>query len=281
MGCRAMPELPEVEIARRSLVRWLDGRRVVRAIPDETARTFRGADPSMFTKLTGALEGTERRGKYLLAAFSDGYGALWHLGMTGKLVRRPQGHEERWSRARLELDDGCAVHFRDPRLFGRIEPVKGGLEVLRALPPFVELGVDPLVDGLTAASLEEAVGRSKQDLKVALMDQGRIAGLGNIHAAEALFRAGVHPERKAQSLGKAEWTKLARAIRDSIAFALADAEGQDEIEYVEEPGAQNPFHIYGRAGEPCRRCKTKVRSLIQGGRTTHYCPTCQPKRPKR
>ncbi len=275
-----MPELPEVEIARRSLVRWLGGTRVVRAVADPEARTFRGADPRLFAKLKGELVGTERRGKYLLVAFSGGYGALLHLGMTGKFVRRPKGHEERWSRARFELDDGNVIHFRDPRLFGRIHPAKGSLEELRALPPFGDLGVDPLIDGLDARSLEEAVGRSKQDLKVALMDQARVAGLGNIHAAEALFRAGLHPARKPQTLSAPEWRKLAKGIGDSIAFALADAEGADEIEYVEEPGAENPFHIYGRAGEPCGRCKTKVQSLTQGGRTTHFCPTCQPEGPK-
>ncbi len=112
------------------------------------------------------------------------------------------------------------------------------------------------------------------------MDQGRVAGLGNIHAAEALFRARLHPARSPKSLTDTEWRTLTRGIHAALAFALDEAD-EDEIAYVEEPGTENPFLIYGRAGGPCRRCRTKVRSFTQGGRTTHYCPNCQPRRGKR
>ena len=125
--------------------------------------------------------------------------------------------------------------------------------------------------------LEAAIGLSKQDLKVALMDQERLAGLGNIHAAEALFRARLHPARKPGSLSKAEWAALAKAIRDGIRFAL-DVEGDaDEIDYVEEPGAENPFLVYGKAGEPCPVCGTTIESSEHGGRVTFFCPSCQPR----
>lgn len=271
-----MPELPEVEIARRQLERWLKDRRVVRAEAQQGARTFRGAKPEEFERIRGRLLDAHRRGKYLLLTFEHDRGALAHLGMTGKFVKRPPGHTEPYSRARFVLDDGQVVHFRDPRLFGRIEPAPAA--ALRDLPAFKALGVDPVVDGLTPQRLQEAIGASKQDLKVALMDQSRIAGLGNIHAAEALYRAGLHPGRKAKSLTPEEWRRLARGIHATISFAL-DSEDGDEIEYVEEPGAPNPFKIYGRAGEPCPKCQTVVRSFTQGGRTTHFCPTCQPKRP--
>ncbi len=270
-----MPELPEVEIARRDLLRWTQGHRVLRAVADPQARTFRGADPRAFAKLKGQLTSAERKGKYLLVAFDSGYGALLHLGMTGKLVRRPSRHEEPYSRARFLLDDGHAVHFRDPRLFGRIEPVKA--DALWHLPPIRALGPDPLVDGLTPSSLEAALSRSKQPLKVALMDQGRLAGLGNIHAAEALYRARLHPSRQPGTLTRTEWGRLSRAIHASLKFALqSEGEGDGDIEYVEEPGAPNPFLIYGRAGEQCRRCQATVQSFVQGGRTTHFCPSCQP-----
>ncbi len=138
------------------------------------------------------------------------------------------------------------------------------------------LGLDPLADGLTGPRLRDRVQASKQDLKVALMDQSRIAGLGNIHAAEALFRAGIHPARKPGTLTPEEWRKLARTIQQTIQFALDNEEGE-EIEYVEE-GGDNPFLIYGRAGEACTRCGTTVKSFTQGGRTTHFCPRCQPKK---
>lgn len=276
-----MPELPEVEFARRQLQRWLSHHQVVRAVADRKARTFRGADPREFDKLRGRLLHADRRGKYLLLSFEGGRGLLAHLGMTGKLVRRFDHKSEPYSRARLELDDGSVIHFRDPRMFGRIEPVPA--ESLHSLPVIRELGVDPLVDGLTPRQLKEAVGNSKQDLKVALMDQSRVTGLGNIHAAEALYRAGLHPSRKPGTLSDEEWRKLAKAIRQTIDYGLStiEKEDEDEIEYVEEPGAPNPFLIYGRAGEPCPKCHTRVQSFTQGGRTTHFCPVCQPKRPRR
>jgi formamidopyrimidine-DNA glycosylase len=268
-----VPELPEVEIARRNLERWLKRRRVVRA-EAAPSRIFRGAERSAFERLRGRLLTAERRGKYLLLTFEKGQGLLAHLGMTGKWVRR-DGPEERFSKARLFLDDGHVVHYRDPRMFGRIEPVAA--ERLFELPAVRALGPDPLVDGLSSKQLAEAIGGSKQELKVALMDQGRLAGLGNLHAAEALFRARVHPARKPGSLSAAEWAALTRAIRDTIRFALGQ-EDDDEIEYVEEPGSKNPFFVYGRGGERCRRCKGAIESFPQGGRTTYFCPKCQPRR---
>jgi formamidopyrimidine-DNA glycosylase len=272
-----MPELPEVEFARRSLVRWFHGRRLVRVEVDRRARTFRGAKVADVEALSGELVAAARRGKYLLLTFSQGRGLVAHLGMTGKFVKRPAGEAVPYSRARFVLDSGEVVHFRDPRLFGRFEPAPA--DSLAQVKAVAKLGVDPLVDGLSAAQLEAAVGASRQALKVALMDQARIAGLGNIHAAEALFRARLHPARQPASLTKAEWAALAKAIAEGIRFALEVEGDDDEIEYVEEQGAPNPFLVYGRAGEPCPRCKATVKALPQGGRTTYFCPACQPKRP--
>ncbi len=276
-----MPELPEVEFARRSLVRWFDGRRLVRAESDPTVRTFRADEASVphavaakkFDRLTGTLERAERRGKYLMLAFSDGNGVVAHLGMTGKFVKRPAGQAVNWSRARFVLDTTEVIHFSDPRMFGRIEPMAA--RALRENAAIVALGRDPLVDGLTTAQLREAVGPSKQDLKVALMDQGRITGLGNIHAAEALFRAKLHPGRLPGSLSDAEWEALKVGIDASLAFALELQQGHDDIEYVEEPNAKNPFLIYGHEGEPCRVCTSTVARFDQGGRSTFFCPACQ------
>lgn len=268
-----MPELPEVEFARRALQKWTAGRSIVRTEAERTARTFRGADVKRVEALAGPITSIARRGKYLLIAFADGNGVVAHLGMTGKFLKRPAGTSERWSRARFTLDSGEVIHFQDPRLFGRIEPVPAAQ--LAATPAVAKLGVDPLVDGLSAAQLKAAVGSSRQPLKVALMDQARVAGLGNIHAAEALFRARLHPARAPASLTPAEWSRLANAIHAGIAFALS-LESGDELQYVEEPGAKNPFKVYGRAGEPCPRCRTPIAAFPQGGRTTFCCPTCQP-----
>jgi len=269
-----MPELPEVEHARQTLKKWFKGHALVAARADRKARTFRGARVADFEKLKGRLTRADRKGKYLLLGFSNGQGAVAHLGMTGKFVKRRPGVDEPYSRARFVLDSGEVIHFRDPRLFGRIEPTPAAaLDEVKAVKA---LGVDPLNDGLDGPALKAAIGKTSRALKVALMDQTRIAGLGNIHAAEALFRARLHPARKPKSLTDAEWRALAKAIHDTIAFALEEEEG-DEIEYVEEPGAPNPFLVYGRAGTPCPRCGTTVKSMGQGGRTTHFCPSCQPR----
>lgn len=269
-----MPELPEVEFARRSLVRWFKGHELVNAEADKKARTFRGAKPADFEAIRGSLQKAERRGKYLMLTFSDGHGLVAHLGMTGKFVKRAPDVQEPYSRAKFILDSGEVIHFRDTRLFGRIEPMRehelAKNEVINAL------GRDPLVDGLTWAQLKAEVASSRQDLKLALMDQGRIAGLGNIHAAEALFRAKLHPGRKPATLSDSEWERLAKAIHATIAFALK-AEGRgDEIQYVEERQAKNPFFVYGRDGEPCNNCRTPIGHFDQGGRTTYFCPRCQP-----
>jgi len=272
-----MPELPEVEFARRSLERWFEGRTLVRTEAQSGVRTFRDCDLGIFKALKGSLAGIDRKGKYLMVRFSNKLGFVGHLGMTGKFLKRPEGEEVKWSRARFFLDSGEVIHFQDMRMFGRIDAVPSG--ELEGRPGVSRLGIDPLSDGLSVASLQAALDGSKGELKVALMDQERIAGLGNIHAAEALFRAKIHPERSAGSLSPPEWKALATAIQATIAFAL-DASGDgEEIEYVEE-GAPNPFLIYGRAGTPCRKCKTIVKSFTQAGRTTHFCPACQPKEQK-
>ncbi len=268
-----MPELPEVEIARRTLVRWFKGRAVKKAESTKT-RIFRGAKPKAFEAIAGPMTKAERKGKYLLLSFGE-RGLLAHLGMTGKFVKRPKGEEVLYSRARFELDTGDVIHFRDPRMFGRIEPVPAdGLWKLKAIE---ELGIDPLTDGLDAAALKGAVGKSKQELKVALMDQGRVTGLGNIHATEAMYRAKIHPSRVPGTLTDDEWSRLSDAIHAAIKFGLdeQDSDG-DEIQYVEEPGSENPFLVYGREGEECGNCNTVIVRTEHGGRSSFFCPECQP-----
>lgn len=272
-----MPELPEVEFARRSLLRWLSGRKVVRA-EAEPSRIFRGADRAAFLRLRGRLVRAERKGKYLLLTFEKDQGLLSHLGMTGKWVRRAEGLAEPYSRARLVLDDGHSLHSRDPRMFGRLEPVPA--TTLWSLPPIAALGPDPLNDPLTPKLLKQSLSKTRQPLKVALMDQARLAGLGNIHAAEALFRAKLHPKRKPQTLSDPEWARLHRAILATLEHGL-EGDDVEEISYVEEPGSENPFLIYGREGQGCGRCGTRVKAFAQAGRTTHFCPGCQPLRGKR
>jgi formamidopyrimidine-DNA glycosylase len=267
-----MPEGPEVEVARRGVERWLKRRTVVGAEAESKGRIFRSADRKAFLDIRGKLVRADRHGKYLLFGFSDGTGLIAHLGMTGKWVRRPADVTVPYSKARLLLDSGDVVHYRDPRMFGRIVPMPA--QHLDAYPSVATLGPDLIKEKATSRSVRDALASSRQPLKVALMDQHRLAGLGNIHAAEALFRAQLSPKRVAKSLSSAEWAALARGINAALAFALKHEDG-DEIQYVEEPGTPNPFFIYGRAQERCRRCATTVISYTQAGRTTHACPGCQ------
>lgn len=269
-----MPELPEVEIARRNLERWLEEAPVTAAEADRT-RIFRGANRQAFLRLRGRLAFAERRGKTLLLGFEQNQGLLSHLGMTGKWVRRPEGQREPYSRARLRLADGSVLHYRDPRLFGRIKPAPA--DALLSLPEVTQLGPDPLLETVDGLRLAGCFGKSRTPLKVALLDQRRLAGLGNIHAAEALWRAKLSPLRPVSSLKPQEWRRLATAIRAVIRFAL-QREDDEDIAYVEEPGTPNPFRVYGRAGKPCLRCRTTIRSVPQAGRTTYFCPRCQPAR---
>jgi formamidopyrimidine-DNA glycosylase len=269
-----MPELPEVEHAAVCLRRWLRGGTIVRA-QAEPSRAFRGTSrPALLRKLRGRrLLRVERRGKILLLHFDGSVGLLSHLGMTGKWVRRRRGEPgPTHSRLRLFLSNGDVVHYRDPRLFGRLSLHREG--ELDELPVVRALGQDPLVDGVDGARLHASLSSTARAVKVALMDQRVVAGLGNIQATEALFRAGIHPARRAKSVPRREATALARAIDASICFAL-EQEGEEEIVYVEEDAGANPFLVYGRAGEPCPKCGRELQKMRLGGRTTVYCERCQ------
>ncbi|HZZ86160.1 MAG TPA: bifunctional DNA-formamidopyrimidine glycosylase/DNA-(apurinic or apyrimidinic site) lyase [Anaeromyxobacteraceae bacterium] len=275
-----MPELPEVEIAARNLRRWTRGRRIDAVEIDPRAtRIFRPGAPDDFA---AALAGrrvarVDRHGKQLLLTL-DGAGGklglLAHLGMTGKWLRRRPGEEPpSHSRARLRLDSGAVLHYRDLRLFGRLRLVPGAR--FEEVPELGALGPDPLRDGIDAAALGAALARSRRPIKVALLDQSLLAGVGNIYASEALFRARVDPRRPASSLSRPEVRRLAKALVEAMEESLARQEGP-EISYVEEPGAENPFLVYGKAGEPCPRCRRAlVARAVQAQRSTFYCPRCQ------
>lgn len=271
-----MPELPEVEFAARALRRWMEGQRVV-AAEAAPSRIFRGSEREEFLRrLPGTeLAWVERRGKILLLGFTENVGLLSHLGMTGKWVRAVAGTPlPSHVRASLALSNGETVAYRDPRLFGRLAVHPA--DALLSLPEVRALGPDPLVDGLDAEALRARLARTSRPLKVAIMDQSVIAGVGNIQATEALFLAGLHPARPAASLGPEEARKLVAAILESIEETLAIQGDGDAITYVEEARSQNPFRIYGRAGSPCPRCGTELQKLELGGRTSVFCPRCQP-----
>ncbi len=288
-----VPELPEVEHAARTLRRLTIGRMVVRlAVDPRAGRLFR---PDGAARLAAGIEGAllvevGRRGKQLLLAFDGPAGRVGvnaHLGMTGRWeagtrwadapsrARRPAAAPALplHVRAALLLDDGTAVHYRDPRMFGRLRLVPGAR--FETLPELAALGPDPVHDGIDPAVLGAGLSRTRRPVKVALLDQALLAGVGNIHAAEACWRARLDPRRRADRLTAPEVAALARGLRATFRFALAKLEGPD-IEYIEE-GGENPFHVYGREGARCRHpgCGGVIRRVVQAQRSTFFCQRCQ------
>jgi formamidopyrimidine-DNA glycosylase len=275
-----VPELPEVEITARNLRRWAVGRRIERAEAESTARyVFRPSTPARFAREVAdhRVDSVKRIGKQLLVTLAGEGGPLGlvlHLGMTGKWLRRRSGEPgPALVKARFFLDDGHVLHYRDPRLFGRLRLVPGAR--FDALPELRELGPDPLEDGIDVAWLAGRLARIARPVKVAIMDQALLPGVGNILASEALFRARVDPRRAARELSRAEVKRLAAAVLESVQCTI-DREDGPEIEYVEEPGSPNPFLVYDREGEPCPRCrKGRIARDVQAQRSTYFCPRCQ------
>lgn len=269
-----MPELPEVEIWRENLECWLKGRRIQTAnVPDAL---LRGKQPRR--KVEAALEratirGVVRRGKFIVLDLGRKRpSVLVHLGMTGTFRRVPQtGELPRFTRVTLGLSRGERLTFVDARRLGEFRLVTG-VEARR----LAALGVEPLSREFTGARLHRLTQRSIRPIKIFLMDQKHVAGLGNIHAAEALFLAGIHPERGASSLSRDECSCLARAIRRELRAEIARSRSEN-LRYLQQ-GADNRFRIYGRADEPCPRCATPIARLVQAGRSSYYCSRCQPKR---
>jgi formamidopyrimidine-DNA glycosylase len=275
-----MPELPEVEIAARNLRRWALGHRITSvALDPRGKRLYRPGTAAAFARaVDGAtLTGLRRIGKHLLLTLERGgapVGVHAHLGMTGKWVRR-EGSDAAPSHARasLALDDGGVLHYQDARLFGRLRLVPEAR--FAALKELAALGPDPLEQGIDEAKLAAAMARSRLPVKVRLLDQSVLPGVGNIHASEACFRAKVDPRRKANDLSRAEVKRLAACVMDSFRMTLEKEDGPEVI-YVEEPGAANPFLVYGREGERCPRCrKADLVRIVQAQRSTFYCPRCQ------
>jgi formamidopyrimidine-DNA glycosylase len=290
-----MPELPEVEVAARNLRRWAEGK-TIRAVRTDrrAARLFRPGTAKAPLALVGArLREIRRVGKNLLLTLARGrepIGVWSHLGMTGKWLRRARTDAPPpATRVELELPGGARLCYVDRRMFGRFRLVPGAR--FAALPELAALGPDPLADGIDVPALAARLARLRTPIKVALLDQTLLAGVGNIQASEALFRAGIDPRRPARALAAAEVRRLAAAIRRSIDFTLrsfgaADGGGAD-IGYVEEGQVENPFLVYGRAGEPCPRCqggkrgqrskngKGTIVRIVQAGRATFFCPRCQ------
>jgi formamidopyrimidine-DNA glycosylase len=277
-----MPELPEVESVRKQLEPALLGRRFERVRIDDT-RLVRPYDP---VEVAAELEGervaaVERRGKYLVVRFETGRVLLIHLRMTGSLSHTQPGslQEDPHRRAVVTLDDGSGVAYRDVRRFGTWLLLEPG----EAQPYLDErVGDEPLDALFTAARLGERLAGRRASLKAALLDQRTLAGMGNIYADEALWRARLNPLRPAAGLDRGELRRLHRGIRAALEHGLA-RQGSTLRDYRLPDGSggsmQDEFHVYGRRDEPCDRCGTPIARTHVAGRTTWFCPTCQPGEP--
>ena len=278
-----MPELPEVEIARRQLARWLRDETIVQVRTPEP-RSVREIAPAAFRRaLRGArVLAVERLGKHLLLRLPEDQVCWIHLGMSGKLALRTKGSPvPRFARIAV-FTASHVVELIDPRIFGGVDA--GPREDVLTRHHLDALGPDAWREGagLTGAELRAALTArpSAQPLKVLLMDQRRLAGIGNIQAAEALYRAGLHPARGTASLAPAEWDRLAAGLHATLAHTLAvttPAEESEAVAYLSEGGhLESPFLVYGREGQPCGRCGASIVRAQHGGRSTYACPSCQP-----
>jgi formamidopyrimidine-DNA glycosylase len=268
-----MPELPEIEVARRDLAPQLTGRAISGAVV--RAPRLRWRIPREVHGLTGRIvRAVRRRGKYLVLDCGDG-ALILHLGMSGSLRMVSAGTPAQ-AHDHFDLLFGDRVlRLRDPRRFGAVIWTRG---IGEGHPLLAHLGVEPLSTDFAASHLHALTRGRRTSIKQFLMDSRHVAGVGNIYANESLFRAGIRPTRRARSLSTAECANLVGAIKQTLRAAIR-AGGSSLRDYVRSDGRpgrfQNRYWVYAREGCPCRRCGTRVRRLVQGQRATYYCPRCQ------
>ncbi|MEM9197070.1 MAG: bifunctional DNA-formamidopyrimidine glycosylase/DNA-(apurinic or apyrimidinic site) lyase [Pseudomonadota bacterium] len=286
-----MPELPEVETVRRGLVPVMDGAVIAKAVarrPD-----LRWPLPAQLgARLTGAtVRSLRRRSKYILVDLSTDETLLMHLGMSGRLLiqtgadraqpgRFHHAHPapSRHDHVLIDMAGGTRIVFNDARRFGAMDLLKTGAEGSHRL--LKDLGPEPLSNGFSAAHLGAAFADRRAPVKSLLLDQRIVAGLGNIYVCEALFRAGIAPQRAGGRIGARRLDRLAAMIRAVLEEAI-EAGGSSLRDYRQADGElgyfQHRFAVYGRQGEPCQnnRCSGTVVRIVQSGRSSFYCPKCQ------
>ena len=267
-----MPELPEVETTVRGLEHVLKGRRITRV--EARREDLRRAFPKdIGQRLTGAkVIALGRRAKYGLIQTDRDDTMVFHLGMSGSW-RINHSTLERHDHLLLETDDGDRLTLNDPRRFGSVDLVPTA--DLGEWPPFKSLGPEPL--DITPQELKRRLSDRSAAIKLLLLDQAIIAGLGNIYVCEALYRAGIHPKRPGGSISLDRLRRLVPAIHDVLAEAIA-AGGSSLRDFASPDGElgyfSKSFSVYDREGRPCA-CGGTVKRIVQGGRSTFYCPRCQ------
>lgn len=280
-----MPELPEVETVRRGLAPAMEGRRIARA--EVNRPDLRWPLPErMAERITGArVERLRRRSKYILADLDTGESLLIHLGMSGRMLvsgvmlgdfhldhPAPQKHDH----VVLTMEGGARVTFNDARRFGAMDLVRTDREAAHWL--LAGLGPEPFGNEFNEDYLVARLKGKATPIKAALLDQGIVAGLGNIYVCEVLFRAGIDPRRQAGRIASARIARLVPLIREVLSEAIA-AGGSSLRDHRQASGElgyfQHAFRVYDREDEPCTACGTPLRRIVQSGRSTYFCPHCQ------
>jgi formamidopyrimidine-DNA glycosylase len=295
-----MPELPEVETVSRDLQRWVAGATIREAVVHWDRTIRHPQPPERFTaEISGAtIRRVDRRAKTVLLHLEDGRVMTVALRMTGALIVAPPGTpDDPYARVVFHLADGRELRYRDMRKFGRIglwpggglrsvgagrgarsRKVAEGTRRYRIGEVFSGHGPEPLGRGFTVERFAERLARRSARLKTLLLDQSFIAGVGNIYADEALWRARIHPLRAADTLTPLEVKRLHRTVRQVLREGIAKR-GASFSDYVdaqgEEGGNAERLAVYRRTGEPCLRCGRRIERIVVGQRSTHFCPGCQ------
>ena len=280
-----MPELPEVETVRRGLAPVMEGRRVVSLTQNRADLRF--PFPERFAERVSGqtILRLGRRAKFLTVELSSGEVLVMHLGMTGRFTvsghataryKHETGTDPAHDHVVIVLDSHDIVTYNDPRRFGFMELWPA--EQFQSYPRLMAMGPEPLSNHFSAAYLDTALKGKKAPIKAALLDQSVIAGLGNIYVCEALWRAKISPKRQSQSIPGQRAARLAPAINDVIAEAI-EAGGSSISDFASASGElgyfQHRFAVYDREGQPCPACGITIKRLVQSGRSTFYCPSCQ------
>jgi len=274
-----MPELPEVETVRRTLLQLTSGNRISRVIVSGKRVVDGTTRKRLGRMLSGkSIAGWLRRGKYLIGT-GEGYLLLFHFGMSGNLIFFPQGHEPgKHTHLVIAFDDQSELHYCDPRTFGRVRLYPPS--PLEGIPELANLGPEPLDASLSIQTLGNAFRSRKVPIKEILMNQRVIAGIGNIYASEILFQSSIHPKKAARDLTTPELQRLRSAIRRVLQEAIR-AGGTSIISFRDAKGNKGRFQellqVYGRATDGCPRCDATIQMELLGGRSTFYCPHCQQK----
>ena len=278
-----MPELPEVETVRRGLAPVMEGVRFAKVTLNRPDLRFPFA-PNFIARIQGQrLDRLSRRAKFLQAELSSGERLFMHLGMSGRFIIEGDSaladftHEHaanpKHHHVVFEMENGAVITFNDPRRFGFMELVGAG-EPYR----LDHIGPEPLGNEFHGPALRTALKGKKSKIKAALLDQRVVAGLGNIYVCEALFRTGISPRRAAGRLKVAETDALAGHVKD-VLHAAIEAGGSSLKDFSNTDGKlgyfQNSFDVYGREGEPCKNCDAPIKRIVQSGRSSFFCRTCQ------